>query len=319
MSTHLEETLDEFAVGYEFKGKGPGPLCVALVVTEHARQRGLPLDPDELVTKGGGQVLGLSKSAVQLILKRHDIDMVLAQEGGRTSRGSLNNMRAYVEFLNGLHGQSAGTSLHEAPTIDAIEEYWIDRVKDFFSGKPFRVRLDPAHGLRRLVRDLLDQARKRQKASAGTNYTGAVMQHLVGAKLDCVLEPETIQHHSFSTADAPAGRAGDFLLEDVAIHVTTAPGEPVIGRCQENLDGGRKPVLITVPGRIAVAEGLAADKGLGDRIDVFEIEQFIALNLYELGGFGEAGRRGSVDSLVKRYNEIIETCETDPSLKIEMI
>ena len=66
MPTHLEETLDEFAVGYEFKG--PGPLCVALVVTEHARQ--LPLDPDELVTRGGGQVLGLSKSAVQPILKR---------------------------------------------------------------------------------------------------------------------------------------------------------------------------------------------------------------------------------------------------------
>ena len=68
MPTHLEETLDEFAVGYEFKGKGPGPLCVALVVTEHARQ--LPLDPDELVTRGEGQVLGLSKSAVQPILKR---------------------------------------------------------------------------------------------------------------------------------------------------------------------------------------------------------------------------------------------------------
>lgn len=89
MSLHLEETLDEFATEREFKGKGPGPLCVALVVTEQARLRGLPLDPDELLTAGGGQVLGLSKSAVQSILKRHDIDRVLAREGGRTSRGSL--------------------------------------------------------------------------------------------------------------------------------------------------------------------------------------------------------------------------------------
>ena len=319
MSPHLEETLDEFATEHEFKGKGPGPLCVALVVTEHARLRGLPLDPDELLTAGGGQVLGLSKSAVQSILKRNDIDRVLAREGGRTSRGSLNNMRAYVEFLNDLHGQGAETPLHEVPTIDAIEKYWIDRVKDFFSGKPFRVRLDPAHGLRRLVRDLLDQARNRQKASTGTNHAGAVMQHLVGAKLDCVLKPGTVEHHSFSTADAPAGRAGDFLLGDVAVHVTTAPGESVIGRCRENLDGGRKPVLITAADRVAVAEGLADDKGLGDRIDIFEIEQFIALNLYELGGFGAEGRRESVDGLVRRYNRIVGEVETDPSLKIEMI
>src|ERR1700678_3701170 len=34
---------------------------------------GLPLDSGELLTEGGGQVLGLGKSAVQLILQRHGI------------------------------------------------------------------------------------------------------------------------------------------------------------------------------------------------------------------------------------------------------
>ncbi|WP_430755110.1 DUF4928 family protein [Magnetovirga frankeli] len=57
--------------------------------------------------------------------------------------------------------------------------------------------------------------------------------------------------------------------------------------------------------------------GLGERIDVFEIEQFIALNLYELGKFGAEGRRIAVDDLVMRYNAIIDAVETDPSLKIE--
>lgn len=317
MSKNLEDRLDKFATEWKFKGKGP--LCVALVVTEHARKRGLPLDPDELVTTGGGQVFGLNKSAVQSILKRYEINRVLAQEGGRTSRGSLNNMRAYVQFLNDLHNQDSENPLHGALNIDMIEKYWIDRVKDFFSGKPFKVRMDPAHGMRRLVRDLLDQARSRQTASAGTNYAGAVMQHLVGAKLDCVLGPETVEHHSFSTADAPAGRAGDFLLGDVAVHVTTAPGESVIERCQRNLEGGLKPMLITAPDRVAVAEGLAADKGLGGRVDIFEIEQFIALNLYELGEFGAEGRRTSVAHLVHRYNRIVGNVETDPSLNIEII
>ena len=55
------------------------------------------------------------------------------------------------------------------------------------------------------------------------NYAGAVLQHLVGAKLDCALGHGHLQHNSFSTADAPNERAGDFFLGDVAIHVTTSP------------------------------------------------------------------------------------------------
>jgi uncharacterized protein DUF4928 len=68
---------------------------------------------------------------------------------------------------------------------------------------------------------------------------------------------------------------------------------------------------------LTVAEGLADNAGLADRIDVFEVEQFIALNLHELGKFGAEGRRVAVSDLVIRYNEIIEDIETDPSLKIE--
>jgi hypothetical protein len=63
---------------------------------------------------------------------------------------------------------------------------------------------------------------------------------------------------------------------------------------------------------------LAENVGLGERIDLFEIEQFVALNLYELGKFLSDGRRVAVNDLVSRYNEIIETVETDPSLMIEI-
>ena len=56
---------------------------------------------------------------------------------------------------------------------------------------------------------------------------------------------------------------------------------------------------------------------MGERIDVFEVEQFIALNLYELGKFAAEGRRVAVGDVVTRYNEIVEEVETDPSLKIE--
>jgi hypothetical protein len=306
----MQAALEGFAIKHAVKGRA-GPLSMALVVTQHARTMGLPLDSDKLLTEAGGQVLGLGKSAVQAVLKRHGINRVLAKEGGRTSRGSIGKMREYVAFLNALNARAA-------VNLEAVESYWIDCVHAFFAGKPFTIKLDSSRCLRHIIRHVLEQAVDRQKSAPGVYYSGAVLQHLVGAKLDCALGHGKFQHHSFSTADAADNRAGDFFIGDVAIHVTTSPGEAVIERCRQNLDNGLKPMMVTMQRGMAVAEGLADNKGLSDRIDIFEIEQFVALNIYELGGFESEGRRLKVAELVGRYNEIIDDVETDPSLKIEV-
>jgi hypothetical protein len=306
----LEQRLAAFVAAHKFRGKGP--LSVALVVTQQARGLlGLPLDADWLITEGGGQVLGLGKGAVQAVLHRHGIDKVLASEGGRTSRGSLNNMRAYVALLNELHTLGP-------VDIDAVERFWIARVREFFAAKPFRIRLDASHGLKAVIADLLRQAEERQKATPGVHYVGAVMQHLVGAKLECLPGLSLIAHNSYSTADAPTQRGGDFQLGDVAVHVTTAPGEALIRKCQDNLAQGLRPLIVTGKKGLPVAEGLAGNAGLGERIDVFEIEQFLAAGLYESGLFTSAGRVSAVAAWVEHYNRIVEAAETDPSLKIEL-
>lgn len=306
--TELVNALHTFYKEKKFQGKGA--LSVAIVVTQHARSQGIPLDPDALLTDAGGQVLGLGRVAVQSVLNRHGIDRVLAAEGGRTSRGSISNMRDYVTFLN------ARAALGPID-LDAVEAFWIKRVKDFFAAKPFSIRLDASRSLRKLVHDVIAQAEERQREAPGMQYAGAVLQHLVGAKLDCALGGGALEHNSFSTSDAQSNRAGDFHIGDVAIHVTTAPGESVIRRCRENLDAGLRPVIVTTSKGFAVAEGLAENADLGERIDVFEIEQFVALNLYELGKFAPEGRSVAVGDLVTRYNEIVEQFETDPSLKID--
>jgi hypothetical protein len=309
MDPRLRETLIAFTAEKKFRGKGP--LSVALIVTDHARKRGLPLSADELITEGGGQVLGLGKGAIQKILAKHDITRVLAAEGGRTSRGSLNNMRQCVALLNSLHEQGLSD-------LDAIEQFWIEKIQEFFAGKPFKIKLDASRSLRTVVRDVIAQAEERQRTSQGTNYAGAVLQYLVGAKLDCALGKGHIEHNSFSTADAPGERAGDFFIGDVAIHVTTSPGESVIERCRENLNDGYRPILVTLQRGLTVAEELARNVHLAERIDFFEIEQFVALNLYELGKFAAEGRKVAVNDLVARYNEVVEEIDTDPSLKIEL-
>lgn len=305
----LRDELDAFAAQNRFRGR-KGPLCVALVMTDHARKKGLPLNAEELLTEGGGQVLGLGKVPVQNILAKHSITRVLAKEGARTSRGSLGNMRKCVSFLNSLHEQGLAD-------LDAIEAFWIEAVHEFFAAKPFKLRLDASRSLRTVVREVIAQAQERQKTSQGTHYAGAVMQHLVGAKLECALGTGKIEHNSFSTSDDQSGRAGDFLIGDVAIHVTTSVGEAVIERCRENINDGFRPILVTLQRGLLVAEELAANQNLAERIDVFEVEQFVALNLYELGKFAADGRKVAVQDLVERYNQIIDEWETDPSLRIE--
>jgi hypothetical protein len=309
MANELRDELTTFAAEKAIRGKGA--LSIMLLVTQHAKKSGLPLDPDKLVTSVGTQVLGAGGDAVQTILKRHDIVRRLSTEGGRTSRGSVNKMRDYVAFLN----KQAAT---DDVDLNSIELFWIERVHAFFAGKPFKIKLDASKSLRMVVRDVVAQAVEQQKTMPGVHAAGAVLQHMVGAKLDCALGKGKFGHNSFSTADAPGGRVGDFLIGDVAIHVTTSPGEAVIEKCRDNLNDGYRPMLVTLQRGLTVAEELAANVGLGDRIDIFEIEQFVALNLYEIGKFGADGRKTAVADMVGRYNEIIDEYETDPSLRIDL-
>jgi hypothetical protein len=306
--TDLNRALGDFAISRRFRSKGP--LCVALVVTDHAR-KGLPLDPEKLLTAQGGQVLGLGKSAVQKILEKHGITRLLASEGGRTSRGSIDNMRAYVGLLNGLH--TTGTV-----DLDSVEKFWITQVEAFFAGKPFKLRLDSSLGLRAVIRNLVGQAEERQKASAGTMYHGTMMQHLVGAKLDLVLGLGNVTHNGANTSDQKPDRTGDFDIGDVSIHVSTSPGEALIRKCAANFDAGRRPMIVTTRKGVVIAEGLAENIGIGDRLDVIEFEQFVATNLHELGRFEAEQRRIKVGELIARYNEIVDEFETDPSLQIEI-
>jgi len=304
----FNEMLKQFALKNRIEGKGP--LSVALVVTRHGKKFGMPLDPEALLTEGGGQVLGLGKSAVQSILKEYGINRVLAEEGGRTSRGSVGKMRNYVAFLNEAYASGP-------IDFEQLEAWWIERVREFFSGKPFVLRFDASKSLRAVVRDLLSQAEKRQEQAIGSTFAGTMLQHLVGAKLNLILESSP-QHYGASVSDDVSGREGDFIVEDVAIHVTTSPSEALIRKCRSNLYNGMKPIIITTNRSTVLAEGLAEQAGIADRLDVFEAEQFIAGNLYEIGKFAQAGRRTTAHQLIDEYNSIVEKCETDPSLRIDV-
>ncbi|MFH0883189.1 MAG: DUF4928 family protein [bacterium] len=304
MQKSLDQQLAKFCKDNRFLSKGP--LSVALVVTQHAKDMGLPLNSEVLLTKKRGQVLGLGKSAVQAILKKHNINRVLASEGGRTSRGSISNMQKYVALLNSFGSVD----------LEDVEKFWIGKVREYFSSKPMRIKTDTSISIRAVIKDILMQAEARQKESTGTNYVGAVLQHMVGAKLELVTKDIKIEHSSFSTADDSLGKPGDFYIGDVSIHVTTAPSEGLIEKCRSNIDRDIRPIIVTVDRSVPIAVGLAENFGINDRIDVFSAEQFLASNIHELGDFIRKGRTAAISDMIDKYNELIEKCETDPSLKI---
>jgi hypothetical protein len=310
MPENIRKRFEAFLRESHFFEKGAkGPLCVGLTVTRYAIKNGLPVDAASLLTGKGGQVSTLGKSQVQSILLEYGISQVLAEEGGRTSRGSIGNMQIYVEFLNSLNS--------DAEELKTLEALWVERVRAFFAGKPFKLHFDLSQSMRAVIKDLLFQAEKRQKEIQGATFAGTVLQHLVGAKLD-ILTEGNVAHHGANVADEQSGRAGDFLLDDVAIHVTVIPGEAVMRKCRQNLESGLRPIVMSRGRGIQVAEGLAEQAGILERIDIFDAEQFLAGNFYELGKFVKKERELTARRIIEKYNEIIDAHETDPSLKVEI-
>lgn len=179
-----------------------------------------------------------------------------------------------------------------------------------------QVKLDDGRGHQAVIRDLLNQALERHKDVGQAHYADAVLRHLVGARFDCVLGPEYLEHNSFSNATSSAHGAGDFFVGDVVIHVTSAPDEAVISRCRKNLDDGYRPVLVTLDRSAAAAEALAEKANLAEQIDIFGAEQFLTLNIYSPGKLASTGRTTAISDILRRYNEIIDQVETDPGLKI---
>src|SRR4051812_14592926 len=121
----------------------------------------------------------------------------------------MGRMRAYADVLNALSRQNA-LDLEEA------ERFWVERVKAYFDSQPFTFKLDPSKSLRFCVRHLLAQGVARQRETKGTMYAGAIMQHLVGAKLNLITDGK-VDHHGFSVADAPSW----FALNGIAVPSTS--------------------------------------------------------------------------------------------------
>ena len=308
MNNSTESRLKQFQVEHNAVTKGP--LALLIQLTRMVQEKEFPLKSDDFLTENKGQVAGLGGGNLKKILKEHGINQILATEGGRTSRGNMGLMIKYIDFLN---------RWNKKETIDfkIIEQFWAEQVKEYFMNQPFILSADTSRTIAAGLDELFDQARKRQKQNPGTQYLGTMLQHLVAAKLSIILPPESIEIHGASVADSPTERSGDFAVNNTIIHCTTAPSDPLIQKCKSNIRGGCFPIIITIFDRVKNACDLAADAEIFDRVEVWDIQQFLSTNINEHGFFDEQLRTIKLADIIERYNQIISEKETDPSLKIE--
>jgi len=318
MHADLHAALTNFLSSRRRVGGATGNISVGLHVTRLGVERGLPIQKRLLqTTQASGQVAGLGAGRIKSILKGHGIERQLSSEGGRTNRGSLAIANDFADLLNGALGNGwLGKSLdQQKDSLHEVEDWLVDRVREFFNAQKLRISLDLSQTVTQLVGTLLAEARERQANLAGQMYEGAVLQHLVGAKLDMLLGAGNLKHQKYSTADQ--SRAGDFDVDDSAVHVTASPGEALILKAKGNLSRGRRPVLVVPEARVAAARQLAENAGIAPRLEIWPIEVLLSTNINERAAFKTGGVKTEFMALVTRYNEIITEVETDGSLGIE--
>jgi hypothetical protein len=312
MDKRVSQLLESFISDNNVTDKGALSLVVTL--TRRWKNTPLPIKREDIETPRGGQGKGLGGPVVTKILADHGITRVLAAEGGRTSRGSLELARSYASLINDILAKGILTN---TVSFSDIEKWWIERIREYFNREGFPIQVDPSLSISRVITEILDKAFERQRQSLGSTICGTVLEHLIGAKLELALGSNRVFHKPASTADDSSGASGDFQISDRVFHVTMAPTEALVRRCMANIRNGLRPTIICPRELTASAHSFARSQGYEGRIEVYGAEEFISMNLNELSLNTETSLARTTTDFLDKYNEIIETTENDLSLKIE--
>jgi hypothetical protein len=85
---------------------------------------------------------------------------------------------------------------------------------------------------------------------------------------------------------------------------------------RRGLGRGGLPVIVTFGDRVSGPTFLLSNANLSDRVDVLDAAQFLTANVLERSLFKVPDCKVTLTKLLERYNEIIASCETDPTLKV---
>lgn len=273
---------------------------------------GMPITDERLYSEGKSQVRGLSGSTISKILEQHAETRLFTREGGRTSRGTIFLAASFRDVLNNTHAL-VSEPIDEKLTSNQLEAFFTQCVRlDYFDKQRITVELDYSKPVSSVVSDILKAAAERSDKP-----TGAVLQHLIGAKLQLRFPDVKIGNDRANAADLHTDREGDFQVGTTAFHVTTAPMEKLISRCAENKRAGYRPVILTLESKVIAARQMADNVGMSEQIAVQAAETFIGNNIEEIAIYDGDKIREGLARLIRTYNARINAIEIDKSLMID--
>lgn len=130
--------------------------------------------------------------------------------------------------------------------------------------------------------------------------------------------------HPGHAGDAQTGRSGDFDVDSVSYHVTANPGRDVIEKCRANAAANRQPILVVPAEQVQKAKALAEVEGIGDRVTILALEDFVAQNVIEISIQHGRDFYATLQEIIVEYNRVeynrrVAEAETDMALKIDLL
>jgi hypothetical protein len=299
--------FDQLKVHKVSGGPARGTIAAALLILDKLQSE-FNLDLDSYKTKKGqSQIAGLSASAIAGILKKFGETRPFLKEGGRTNRGVAGDMGRMLQSI-------AEMKLDRLPQRDRnlvlkrLQEFLVELINDFHNRQVLKVLYDPSFSTWQFIHNLLKGASERGKE-------GQVAQYLVGAKLQLRYPKINVENYSFSTADEPLKRKGDFQINDTVFHITVSPMQAIYDKCKSNVDEGFRTYLL-VPDRLLVVAKGNAEMHLPGKVFVESIESFVGQNVEELSAFSRSKLADEFRQLLMIYNRRVDAIESDKSLLI---
>lgn len=284
-----------------------GGRTYAALVTLDRLYKEYDLNRSSHTTKSGAQVKNHTPTNVTNILSRFNENRPVPSEAGRTSRGSLYAVEALLEMLKttkiGKNEESKRKAL-----LKRMMEHLVSVAGEYHERARIAVEYNPSFNAAQIISETLDLA---------NNKTGAVAQHLVGAKLQIRFPEIQIPNFAASTADVQTKRRGDFQINDTVFHVTVSPNDGHYKKCAADVRSGFR-VYLLVRNEMRVAAEQTAHISHSDKISVQSIETFVGQNLDELASFSKKAFKTKFRELLEIYNRRVKEIESDKSLLIEI-
>ncbi|MCS7079517.1 MAG: DNA mismatch endonuclease Vsr [Chloracidobacterium sp.] len=282
-------------------------VAVGVVVIDHIlRAETLPLMPKTVVSSGG-EIMGARGRTLRQTLARHGFPTDYLKEV--TTRQAPHEGRRLFEALD----WGAPLAALDAGQRRAVLDVLLSRLRqeaESQTAQRLQFNLDVNESPTSWVERLLTAAR--------TTSTGVVEQHLVGAKLELRFPDFDVSALPAHAPDQQTGRSGDFdlLNGQVVIHVTANPTQPLLEKCQANLRQGSRPIVVTLREKVAKARGLAEAMGIENRVTVFALEDYLAMNLIEIAAEKAEPLDRVFRRVVEAYNRRVTQAETNRAVLV---